>query len=175
MDEQKLKDSWGKTKACFVGVGRTAEVNINRATTLDRLAQRYKQFWAWEIAGAVGLLPMIWLIIFTPLTCVLWLGYFAMAFAMDHRLYQRICSINVQQMAVREVIHIVLECRKFHIICIMVLVPWAICLFSLLAYTNCENRYFLVGMACGGIVGLGIGIIKLRQFLADYRDLTKEE
>ena len=91
------------------------------------------------------------------------------------RLYQRIRSINVQQMPVKEVIRTVMECRKFHIISIMILVPWAICLVSLLAYANFENRYFLVGMVCGVLVGLAIGIIKLRQFLADYRDLTKEE
>ena len=175
MDEQKLKDSWDKTKAFFGGAGMAADVNINRATTLDRLAQRYKQFWAWAIGAALGMPLMIWLNIFSPLTSVLWFGYFFMAFAMDYRLYQRIRSINVQKMAVKEVIHIVLECRKFHIICIMILVPWAICLVSLLAYTNFENRYFLVGMACGIIVGLAIGVIKLRQFLSDYRELTKEE
>ena len=175
MDEQKLKDSWDKTKACFGAAGMTPDLNINRATTLNRLAQRYKQFWAWAIGAAIGMPLMIWLHIFTPLTCVLWFGYFFMAFAMDYRPYQRIRSINVQQMSVREVIHIVMECRKFHIICIMILVPWAICMVSLLAYTNFENLYFLVGMACGLIGGLIIGIIKLRQFLADYSELTKEE
>ena len=175
MDEQKLKDSWDKTKACFGEAGMTTHIDTNRATTLDHLAQRYKQFWAWSVAAAFVLPLMIWLNIITPLRSVLYFGYFALAFAMDYKLYQRIRSINVQKMAVKEVIRTVLECRKFHIICIMILVLWAICLVSLLAYTNFENRYFLVGMVCGIIVGLAIGIIKLHQFLADYRDLTKEE
>ena len=38
-----------------------------------------------------------------------------------------------------------------------------------------HEAVLMVGMACGGAIGLVIGVIKLSQFLTDYRDLTKEE
>lgn len=174
MDEQNLKDSWNKTKACFAGAGMPTDVNLNRATTLDRLAQRYKQFYSLAAASTFAA-PLLLFLFFTPLICILWCSYFAIAFGMDFYLYRRIRSINVQRMTVREVIRIVLSCRKFHIICIFILMPLAITLLSLTAYNNFDNKYFMVGMACGFIGGLAVGVIKLCQFLDDYRDLTKDE
>ena len=179
MTERKLKDAWRTTAGHLRSDSSDAyaTVNLGGKTTLDRLASRYRRFSI--IAIVVGVLLASWN--FNPvfddmphrLAIVAYgLVFFVVASLVDYRLYLIVRSIDPARMSVESVIRRCLHARKRHLQSIAFLMPMALGFLGFLGYSMSFDTYFLAGMVSGGIIGLGIGIKMLMDFMSDYRSLT---
>ena len=151
-----------------------------KETALTNLAKRYKRF------STVGLAMILcafgWLCAQNPIipnrmryivVPVLML-YFATCSIWDWWLYKGVSSIDCFTMSVSEVIDKALYYRKKHLQSMMLLVPFAIIVVGLMAYSFINDRYILIGMCTGGLIGLLVGYRAFREFMDEYRTVTKQ-
>lgn len=181
MMEKEIKNEWQSTRFNPLSSAQKLEiVQGNRITALQRLARRYK--WFANIS-----LPMI---IFVPgliLKQVLYgnpwkfewaifaVCYFGIASVMDYWLYKGISSIDCSLMNVREVVTRSMYYRKRHLQFMMVLLPMAVILIGSLAYIAFTDKYMLLGMCIGAVVGLIIGARQFMEFMNDYKTIRIED
>ena len=179
MTERKLKDAWrttaGHLRSDYSDVYAT--VNLGGKTTLDRLAARYRRFSI--LAIVVGMLITSWN--FNPIfddlphrlaIVISGLVFFVIVSLVDYRLYLMVKAIDPARMSVETVIRCCLRARKRHLQSIAFLLPMALGFLGFMGYSMSSDTYFLAGIVSGGIIGLGIGIMQLMNFMSDYRSLT---
>lgn len=152
-----------------------------RATALSALTKRYTRFaWVSLIMAPVWLTMSVRNDFFADTTRDLLFGifgalYFCLASTFDFILAARTQRIDLYDSPVESVFRQALECRRFHLRCMIVLIPLAIILLALMATANLNNLPMLMGISTGALVGTVIGIRFYLRFMNDYRSLTRND
>lgn len=177
--EEDIKKNWTGTHFRRPCEESLSEVMLDkRRTALQNLAQRYRRF------SNVALIMIAWsvCIFFAAsfgtehrlLTSIVFGVYFLVCSIMDYWLYRGVSSIDVAEMSVSEVIRKALFYRKRHLQFMIILIPMAIGILSLVIWQVTGNEYMLMGIAFGAMAGLAIGTRMFLKFMADYRTLTSD-
>lgn len=184
MDDKQLFEAWRLANTSTTGgidyldMTRTI-IGGERKTALQRLAERYKRFYCMSFIVAAlwivfSLNPVFGAI---PTWIILTVGttYFLLAGALDTMLYNKICDIDVLSMSVKEVIHRARAARRFHLRCMIALIPFALVVLGLLVWSGSGNEGFMYGAAAGFMVGVAIGVYQLNKFMRDYRLIMRDD
>lgn len=177
MDFDILKNKWQKAASSMRVKDSGQWLDSRKATSLDRLAARYRRFatlsFVVMVATAFNLIPMrevfpTWIIL-----CLI--GYFGIASVMDYWLWKGIEGIDCTTMTVEDVLRRCLFYRKRHLQFIVVLLPMALGVLTAMFIQWKADIYMIGGMAAGFVVGAAIGVRKLIDFLNDYRNILSGE
>lgn len=181
MDENKMKEEW--RQMCNDSHSRD-DINYRiieheRKTALVRLSDRYKRF---IFLGFVMMLMSLTFIcaheghqIIPREAGIYMFFYFLLCVILDLKLYCMIKKINPIRMTTREVIQSSYKARKFHLLCIPILLPLAIGYVILVVWNVRATPALLWGLWFGLVFGLAVGVYQLSQVLADYKSLTLDE
>lgn len=146
-----------------------------KQTSLIRLANRYKRFsiisFIFSFVGIFFVQMPIFDSQMRYVLCIALMLYFMTASCMDYFLYNRIKSIEISLMTTSEVLEKVISTRKLHFIFMLILLPMASGLVTLLILAFPSDSEIIWGFCAGAIIGLGIGIMKLIDFLKDYKNI----
>ena len=146
-----------------------------KVTALENLIQRYKRF------SNLGLLMILmsfcWMFANLPFesralqitVSIVLMVYFASCSIIDYYLYREVRSIDCYTMSVSQVIEKAMNCRKKHLESMIFLIPFAILVAGLMAYSFKAEKAVIIGMAAGGITGLVLGYRQFRKFMDDYK------
>lgn len=177
MEIENLKSDWrNASEAINPDNGSGRRFSPGCKTSLDRLMLRYKGFAA--MSATMTVLTGVLLIIASaesieiPVPLWLWIcfeAYFLTAAVMDYWLAYRIGAIDCTVMTVDDVLRKTMYCRKKHLQFIVILLPMALALFAGMIYSFNADMAIIYGMIAGFLIGLGIGLKKLSDFLKDYR------
>ena len=181
MEEEKLKYYWKmlnimSQQNSFDMESLKKIVNDEmKQTSLNRLETRYKRFSIIAFLMIfIGFL-YIWAPLFDSsiryILGVVMMFYFMLCSCMDYYLYSRIKNINIYQMTTSEVLQKIITTRKLHFIFMSILLPIGVGIIVLITFAFPDNREIVWGVIAGAIIGLGIGLMKLMDFLRDYRNL----
>ncbi len=150
----------------------------NKKTALDRLRDKYRVFRTISL-----LMTFLSFMIFSRAMNIdnpfnLYLGvayavYFLTCFFMDQWLWTGIGTIDPIRMGVSQVAEKAAHYKKKHLLFITILIPMAIALLGFTGYVFSADKYFLIGMASGAVIGAIIGTFQFRRFMAEYRDLIE--
>lgn len=148
-----------------------------KKTALERLRHKYLTFWIISLLMTFGGFLIFSNGIFVTTNLNQWLAvayatYFFTAFCMDFWLWKGLGTIDPLQMSVSEIAQKSILYRKRHLQFMTILIPLAIALVSFMGYAFSSEKYFLNGMIVGCIIGIIIGTIQFRRFMAEYRNLT---
>ncbi|MDE7414678.1 MAG: hypothetical protein K2N05_12935 [Muribaculaceae bacterium] len=150
-----------------------------KETALESLAKRYHRF---SMLGfAMVLCSFGWMGCHLPfeteeskyIVSGVMMIYFGLCAIIDRWLYKGVCSIDCYTMTVSEVIAKAMYYRKKHLQSMVFLIPCAIAVVGLMAYSFKSEKYILYGMAAGAIVGLVIGSFQFREFMDEYRKIKE--
>lgn len=151
----------------------------NKKTALENLAARYRWF---STFGLVMLLcSFSWLGLRLPISSegmrmvltVVMMLYFATCSAIDWWLYRGIRSIDCFTMSVKEVVGKALYYRRKHLQSMMFLLPFAAGILGLLAYSMKSDKYIIIGMVAGALIGLLIGYRQFTLFMNEYNVISE--
>lgn len=175
-------------KKAWIAMGKSFGMQIpeydhvsldNKKTALERLRNSYMRFF---IAAAIFTVTSLF--VFSRFQDILdnnnveYLGfaysaYFFIAFLMDFWIWNGIGTINPLTMSVSEVTEKSLFYRKRHLQFVAVLLPLAVSLMCFTGYVFSADKYFLMGIIFGAVLGLILGTIQLRRFMRNYRILSE--
>ena len=155
MDEERMKESWRKSGAgdngSLLDSALSPEIlRGKRKTALTRLADRYRRFYT--IAFVFAGISLMWTT--NPI--------------FDEN------DIDIYRMPTAEVIGRAMDCRKLHLQCMLVLMPFAIGFVGFMIWLFSKELPALVGVCLGALVGGVIGTMKFREFMCDYKALRRE-
>ncbi len=174
----RLKQTWQDTQ-----FRQPSQKNIDeilegkRETALKNLARRYNRFSLISGIAIIGSISFLNQKLIPAdsrlLLCISFAIYFFTASMMDLWLSNGISKIDCLRMSVSEVAGKAAFYRKRHFQFMAVLIPMAITLITILARQFTDNIIFLVCMGIGALTGLTFGLRQLREFMTDYRSLTR--
>lgn len=176
MDLEEMKTSW--ESACSNARVRRGDYHFtdHDYTSYDRLTKRYRTFSRLSLVALVISFfnGMHSVTVFGNTPSWLWIAFmafFMIVAIMDYWLYRSMQGINFNVMAVEEVLRKTMVLRKRHIQFIFILMPLAIFIVVYFAICNRDNMAMVYGIVAGFIIGLTVGIMKLLDFLRDYRNI----
>lgn len=181
-------DNLDRLRKAWLAMGKSLDMDLKsvslkdltrKKTTLERLRGRYGRFC---IVGVIMMVNTLMIFsnshIFYDADCRLELGvaysvYFLVAFCMDLWLWHGIGEINPITMSVSEVARRALLYRRRHIQFMAILIPYAVVMIAFTGYAMSHDKYFLVGVVAGAIIGLAIGTVIFLKTMADYKRLSE--
>ncbi len=183
MTPEEIKKTWAEaSRRLYAPTPEEFETMYRqrKETALDRLAERYRRFSRLGLIMAIAC--ALWMVAdlqfpdprMKYVTSIVFVIYFLTCSVIDNHLYHDISSIDCYTMSVSEVIAKALACRKKHLQSMILLIPFAILVAGVLAYSFISEPYMLYGMAAGFVVGLIIGLQQFRRFMAEYRTLSRD-
>ena len=178
MDFNEFQENWHKAGEAL-NLRSDNGFNLNRKTSLDRLATRYRMFSLSALLAAGGLTLFFSLVMrHSGISLPLWLiisfeAYFLMASLMDYWLYQGVRSIDCSTMTVDMVLSKTMFYRKRHLQFTMLLVPIALANIILLGLCLHADTIILYGMIAGFLFGVTMGIRALMDFMKDYHKIME--
>ncbi len=183
MTKEEIKKTWDEAARKIYRPSPEEYEAIYRTrkmTALESLADRYRRFY--RLAFIMIAVSVMWMFGHFPfenpqmkyIVSGIMMVYFAVCGCMDLWLYRGVSSIDCFTMTVNEVIRKALYYRKRHLQFVMVLLPVAILMLGVLAYSMSSDVYVIYGMVCGAVVGIILGAIQLCKFLKAYRVISKE-
>lgn len=150
-----------------------------KETALERLATKYRRFSTMSMVMTV--VSCLWM--FSPaaipapgmkyVMAITMMLYFATCSTIDFWLYRGVSSIDCFEMSVSEVVSKALYYRKKHLQSMMFLIPFAVVVFGVMVYSFNADIYVIYGMAAGLIVGLMIGLRHFREFMDEYKVISR--
>ncbi|MDE6273155.1 MAG: hypothetical protein K2M31_09150 [Muribaculaceae bacterium] len=183
MNKEEIKKTWNEAaRKIYQPTPEEYEMiyRTRKMTALENLAGRYKSFSRLGfIMIAASLMWFFGHFPFENQTMKYVVGgvmmvYFAACGIIDRWLYKGVSSIDCFTMTVNEVIRKALYYRKRHLQSIMFLLPFAILVIGLLAYSMSADIYVIYGIIAGAITGIILGSIQLRKFLRTYRIISED-
>ena len=180
MNTDTLRSSWNNTSDSFSEYGnQPTPLPRNCRTTVDNLASRYLRF-AILAAAMVLVMPLFARNEFVPEPfrlpiMLVGIAFFLTCCIMDLWLYGRVKGMDIFNAPVRVVMETAMRCRRFHLRCMCVTLPFAMCYIALVAYAIANDTAVIWGMVIGGLTGLLLGLRELRRFMKDYRSLIHPE
>ena len=179
MTQEEMKAAWESTARRLESLEQRyegvfdSELFRERRTALDNLAIRYKNFSRVSlIMTGVSLLYMGAGIIpeqLRVIVCIYMMFFFALAGSIDWWLYKRVKSINVVTMSAEEVAGEARRCKKTHLWSIALLLPMALGLIWIISMAFNFEKWTMIAIAAGFLLGVTIGIRQFISFMADYR------
>lgn len=151
----------------------------NKETALESLANKYKRF---SIIGfAMVFCSVGWMASGLPFESPEWkfivsavmMVYFGCCACIDRWLYKGVSSIDCYTMTVSEVIDKAMYYRKKHLQSMIFLIPFALLVVGLMAYSFKADVYILYGMGAGFLVGIIIGTFQFKEFMSEYRKIKE--
>lgn len=184
MDFDKFFKGWRSAgdaldENVLTGVDSAAEFDFRRKSSLERLANRYRNFsivagmaafwsvfayWASNVHEGHGW--PIWLMLCFEV-------YFVMAALMDYWLYMGIRSIDCATMPVETVFRKSMHYRKRHLQFMAVLIPAATALLVALGIYMRFDKMLIAGMIAGFVFGVAMGVRAFLRFMYDYRKILE--
>lgn len=183
MDEERMKESWRKSGAedngSLLDSALSPEIlRGERKTALTRLADRYRRFYT--IAFAFAGISLVWTsnpvfdeAVRLPMSVFL-VVYFLARGIMDWHLNNKVRDIDIYRMSTAEVIGRAMDCRKLHLQCMIVLMPFAIGFIGFMIWLFSKELPALIGVCLGVLFGGVFGAMKFREFMRDYKTLGRE-
>ena len=186
MTIEELKRSWQSLNRRVEAIEQMHKrrvediINSRKLTSLQRIRRNYRVFIVWA-AIMLFFCPVFfprvdliqpdrqWLIV------VLWDLYFLTVLLMDSYLYRLTGRIDVYNQPVTEVRRLALRSQRLHQKFVLVLVPFAIIVIGLFAWSVIDSEDILIGMLFGGLIGSIVGITKYVQMMKSYRLITDDE
>ncbi len=183
MTTEEIKKTWEEASRKLYRPTPQEFENMYREkkeTALERLAMKYRRFSTMSLVMTI--VSCLWM--FSPaempsspmkfvMSIVLML-YFATCSSIDWWLYKGISSINCYEMSVSEVVDKAMYFRKKHLQSIMFLIPFAVVVFGVMAYSFNADIYVIYGMAAGLIVGIALGYRQFREFMDEYKTISRD-
>lgn len=177
MNFDSLKNRWAASTRALNTSRDSEPRDMNRRTSLERLAARYRSFTSMSaVMSVVAVITIINAITDSEFPFPVWLllcmeFYFATAAIMDYWLFRGIRSLNCSTMTVETLLRKTLYYRKRHFQFMMVLIPMAIALIIAMCISFHAEIAIIYGMIAGFIIGLAIAVKNLMDFLRDYRNI----
>ena len=181
MTQQEIKATWQEAGTRFYAPESDDFENMYRqkkSTALDKLAERYKRFsrmgFLCAVMGIFYLLPNH--VIRTEYQipwATFFIVYMLACATMDLWLYRGIRSIDCFTMTVKEVVEKAIFYRRRHLLFIAILLPIAIAFVVATMFVFGFEKYFLIGIFCGGGLGLIIGYTQYRRFMQEYKEVIE--
>jgi len=177
----QIKKAWqvmGESLGSKPTHGSNPENLQNKKTALDRLRDKYGVFRAIALLMTFPSFMIFSRGVFVDNTLNLYLGvayavYFLTCFFMDQWLWIGVGTIDPLRMGVSQVAEKAAHYKKRHLQFVTILIPMAIVLLGFTGYVFSADKYFLIGMATGAVVGAIIGTSQFRRFMAEYRKLIE--
>lgn len=179
MDNRQIMDAWQDTGRRLTDKNIDIDLSLlnRRMTALDELRRFYRRFAT--LGFVMAAVSLIWLT--SPLIVSAWRiplviiqsAYFLLAAIMDTILFCRVSAIDVLTMPVGNVAAAARKCRRFHHLCMAILLPFAACLVTVF-YFAIGGGYFAIGIFVGAVVGIAIGINVYLDIMRSYRYLTED-
>lgn len=183
MTTEEIKKTWEEASRKFYRPTPEEFENMYREkkeTALERLAAKYRRFSTMSLVMTI--LSCFWM--FSPahfssgdmkyIVAIVMMAYFATCSLIDFGLYRGVSSINCFEMPVNEVISRARYYRKQHLLSMIFLIPFALLVFGVMVYAFNADKYLIYSMCAGLIVGLLIGYRKFREFMDEYKIVSKE-
>lgn len=177
-DIEQMRKAWLEMGKVLGTIPERNPENLDKKrTALDKLRERYMTFWIISLVMVFAGFLIFSRGIFIVSRMNLWLGvaysvYFLTAFGMEFWLWNELGSIDPPRMSISEIADKSMFYRKKHLQFMAILIPMAIALIGFTGYVYSSEIYFLNGMIFGCIIGLIIGTIQFRRFMAEYRKLS---
>ena len=182
MNEDEMKKCWRRIsgakdnetlmREAFTNGAKTAE----RRTALMRLADRYRRFIF--ISGVMMISGPTWMVNHSiatelrPVLTILIMVYFGACGVSAWYLHRKVKEIDVVSLPTSRVINLAAGCRKTHLRNILILLPMALILLSILAWNYREESAILYGLGAGIIAGVLTGLNILRIFMNEYKNIA---
>lgn len=182
MNDEKMKKDWRETAEYLRTDSLEADAAISgisagdRRTSLEQLQRRYQRFAILGLLMGGIFLTQIELqhefveILTLPGAVAMCVIMFIAGFT-DIYLRDSLRRIDVQRMSITEVTRRCRRCRRIHLLFVAIMLPLALATVVYIACVNVSNTYLIAGIITGAVAGLGIGLVQLSRFLADYRNL----
>ena len=182
MSPEEIKKTWEEASRKLYRPTPQEFENMYREkkeTALERLAIKYRRFSTMGLVMAI--VSAFWMLTpahlpATPMKFIMALVlmlYFATCSSIDWWLYRGVSSINCFDMSVSEVVDKALYYRKKHLQSIMFLIPFAVVVFGVMIYSFNADKYIIYGMGAGLIIGLAIGYRQFREFMDEYKKISR--
>ncbi|MBD5189028.1 MAG: hypothetical protein HDS95_01950 [Bacteroidales bacterium] len=183
MTPEEIKKTWEEASRKLYHPTPEEFENMYREkkeTALERLATKYRRFSTLSLIMTI--VSCFWM--FTPDTHLIssemkfvlpltMMLYFATCSSIDWWLYRGVSSIDCFDMSVSEVIGKALYYRKKHLLSMIFLIPFAVIVFGVMAYSFKTDEYIIYAMGAGLIVGLTIGYRQFREFMGEYKNISR--
>lgn len=181
MTQEEIRQTWQEAATRFYCPTPDELEDIyrhNKETALEKLATKYKRFSCMGLAmmmvSCCYMLPnslfdsdmRIWV-------ALAFMLYFGICSAMDYWLYKGITSIDCLRMTVKEVAQKAMHYKRWHLIFMAILLPCAISVIGILLYAAGFDKYLMMGVMAGAILGIVIGYRHYLDFMAEYRKLSE--
>lgn len=176
---EELRNCW-----CEARFRHDPNVNPDnrRRTALAALADHYRRFsnialilalcmplWMWEIfryGNGMNLWLSMGIVLFG-------MSYMLTVCVMDRWLSRGVSGIDVASMPVAEVCRLAMYYRRKHFQFMVILLPLAVGFILALGWLLSFDMWIILGMACGALAGLSVGVMQFRKFMSEYRDVME--
>lgn len=182
MSPEEIKKTWEEASRKLYRPTPEEFENMYREkkeTALECLATKYRRFSTMGLVMTV--VSVFWM--FSPaqlpappmkfVMAIVMMLYFATCSSIDWWLYKGVSSINCFDMSVSEVVDKALYYRKKHLQSIMFLIPFAVIVFGVMIFSFDADQYIIYGMAAGLIIGLALGYRQFREFMEEYKKISR--
>lgn len=174
--EDMLRNSWREVRKDLSNPTGNRIPSPRRKTVLERLVARYRHFQRLEIALMV-LMP--WCILKLEIMSAVWntviIAMYELlmlaSFIADNWLASWLNRIDVEKMPVTEVIRRCAIARKFHLRFVIYGLPFSFLTVFLMVYAVGADMGLVIAVCSGGVIGLAVGFMLLREILRDYHSL----
>ena len=92
---------------------------------------------------------------------------------MDRWLSRGVSGIDVGSMPVAEVCRLAMYYRRKHFQFMAILLPLAVGFILALGWLLSFDMWIILGMACGALAGLSVGVMQFRKFMSEYREIME--
>lgn len=175
MDDM-LRNGWRALRMSLNDKPMTDIPSTRSKTVQERLVARYRRFEMLEVVLLVlmpcclcklEIEPVVWKWVIIGMYELLMLS----CLFVDHWLAGCMQMIDVENMPVVDVIQRCALARKRHLQFVIYCFPFALLTVVLMVYAMSSDKAVVIGACAGGLLGLIIGLLQLREFLRDYRSL----
>lgn len=181
MTKEEIKMSWDEASRRLYHPSLeeiSAMYRNKKVTALNKIALKYRQF---SITGFVmAVVSVVWGVQFALLpsmkggitVATLMMIYFTTCGIIDNWLYRGISQIDCYEMTVKMVMEKALYYKKKHLQSMIFTIPFMFVILATMADFFRADKYVLIGMLLGFIIGLTVGLYQFRQFMTQYRVMT---
>ena len=176
---EEIRKTWDEIGVRYSGEKGSGGhgTDIRRETALEKLRKKYLWFSRFALVFMI-IEPFCFSLRFMAeynvwIAGLMFMVYFGVCSSMDYWLYKGISSIDCYTMTVSEVVEKAFYYRKKHLQFIIILLPLALVCVGTLGYMLRSKPAFLVGMGCGGAVGLALGYRQYLEFMSEYKKLRE--
>lgn len=183
MTQDEIRDTWREAAnrlQAIAPIDCETMFRRKKETALEQLARKYLRFSRFSLVmGPVTLAMFVNNHIFTSTTMTLivslcFLAFFAICSAMDYWLYKGVSQIDCYTMTVKAVSDRALYYKRKHHLFIAILMPLMLSIVALMAYACNFDRYIVVAMIAGAIIGATIGFWQYLDFMSLFRAISED-